>query len=211
MTVLGMQQAGCKGLVEGRAAPRERYQPRHVVNCTPGIATGHRMREYIAGEVRAPKKQWFYEILDGTREAANVIHNEEDFMVVPDLDNNNPGTANWLVLFKDLSLHSIRDLRGEHVALLEHVRDTVVRLMGEARGYTARQVMCFFHYLPSVFQLHLHVCAPYGQYTTADVIKVHAVDTVVSNLRIDSDFYLKATLTTVVIQDSELAEIYYDT
>lgn len=32
----------------------------------------------------------------------------------------------------------------------------------------------------------------------------------VIELHIDSDFYLKATITTVVIQDSELAEIYQE-
>lgn len=59
-----------------------------------------------------------------------MVHYKEDFMVVADLDDNNPCTANWLVLFKDLSLHTIRDLQGDHIALLKHVHDTVVQLMG---------------------------------------------------------------------------------
>lgn len=54
------------------------------------------------------------------------------------------------------------------------------------------------------------MCSPYCQYTTANVIKVHAIDTVMSNLLIDGDFYLKAMLTTIMIQDAELAEIYHE-
>lgn len=202
--------------VDGRAKPvnpprnlqRERHMQRSIVQCTPQIAFGDSMQQYIEAQTQAAKKQWVYEIVEGEREVHSIIHQDADCVVVPDIDYNTSETANWLVIFKDTSLHSIRDLRGHHVELLQHVRDTALRLMQERLGFSETQVMCYFHYLPSVFQLHLHVCAPYGHYTTSDILKIQTIDSVISNLVIDPFFYEKATITTVIIGKGELNSIY---
>eukprot|EP00961_Rhodomonas_salina_P072100 967978-Rhodomonas_salina.1 len=82
--------------------------------------------------------------------------------------------------------------------MLRECKEACTVKMKQLTGFQEQNIMCYFHYLPSVFQLHLHVCAPYGQYTTPDILKVHPIDNVISNLEIDADFYAKATLTTVV-------------
>lgn len=191
-----------------RQANRERYMQRSIVHCTPATAFGAPMTEYVAAQTRSAKKQWIYEIIEGTREAADKILENEHFILTPDIEANTERTANWLAVFKDTSLHSIRSLDGRHVEILEEARDLCVAAMAARTGFRRHEIMCYFHYLPSVFQLHLHVCAPYGLYTTPDVYKVHPIDNVISNLRIDPQYYRRATITTVVVGKGELSNVY---
>jgi hypothetical protein len=187
---------------------RERFTQRRIVLCTPDVAHGDAMRAYIDAQTRSSRKQWIYEIIEGTREAEDKVFENSDFILTPDIEQNTANTANWLAVFKDRSLHSIRDLHGAHIPMLERARDECVAAMASRTGFRRHEIMCYFHYLPSVFQLHLHVCAPYGLYTTQDAYKVHPIDNVISNLRIDPDFYARATITTVVVGRGDLPAVY---
>jgi m7GpppX diphosphatase len=181
---------------------------RSIVQCTPEIAFGSPMAQYVRTQTLSSKKQWIYEILDGTREGESVILDTPSFALIPDIDANTEHTANWLAVFKDRSLRSLRDLNGSHVQMLRTARDRCTNKIVEHTRLPREQVMCYFHYLPSVFQLHMHVCAPYGHYTTPDIFKIHPVDNVISNLLIDTDFYRKATITTVVVGRGDLHSVY---
>jgi hypothetical protein len=192
----------------GPGPARERFTHRRIVHCSPDVAFGDAMREYIEAQTRSSRKQWIYEIIEGTRETEDKVWENSDFILTPDIEQNTASTANWLAIFKDRSLHSIRDLRGTHVPMLERARDECVAAMASRTGFRRHEIMCYFHYLPSVFQLHLHVCAPYGLYTTQDAYKVHPIDNVISNLRIDPDFYARATITTVVVGRGDLPAVY---
>ena len=187
---------------------RERFTQRRIVHCTPQVAFGNAMRDYIDAQTRSSRKQWIYEIIEGVRETEEKVFENDDFILTPDIEQNTSTTANWLAIFKDRTLHSIRSLRGAHIPVLERTRDICVASMAARTGFRRHEIMCYFHYLPSVFQLHLHVCAPYGMYTTQDVYKVNPIDNVISNLRIDPLYYERATITTVVVGRGDLPTIY---
>lgn len=183
--------------------------PRAVVTCSPEIAFSDRMRNYVESQRNSPRKQWIYGIIDGTYETENRITDTEDVVILPDTEvPNTDMITNWLAVFKDTSLHSIRDLRGHHVPLLKRVRTLCMDSICEHGGYHQNNVMIYLHYVPSIYQLHLHICAPYGQYTTPDVCKIHPIDTIISNLEIDPEYYCKVHITTAVVNRGELAEIY---
>jgi hypothetical protein len=54
--------------------------------------------------------------------------------------------------------------------------------------------MAYVHYPPSVYQLHVHFCFPYGQYCHRDAFRVHSLANIINNLEIDADYYTKVTL-----------------
>ncbi|EKX47560.1 hypothetical protein GUITHDRAFT_137339 [Guillardia theta CCMP2712] len=167
------------------------------------------MRTYVEEQVRCPRKQWIYEILEGTREKEAVLVETADMIFLPDTEaRNDKDTVNWLAIIKDRSLRSLRDLRGEHADMLQRAQTTCVDYILNTRNFDKHDVMAYIHYLPSVFQLHIHFCAPYGSYTARDAIyKLHPLDNVISNLRIDSDYYRKAHISTVVTERA-LIDIY---
>lgn len=189
-------------------APMKPLQ-RSVVLCTPSISNSEVMQRYITSQTQAEKKQWVYDVLNGVREAENHLLNTPDFILLPDTETvNSKDVVNLLAIFKDVSLKSIRSLDGRHIELLRDCRDQCLEFITNRMGFDRTQILSFFHYLPSVFQLHVHFCAPYGQYTTLDICKIHPLDMVISNLEIDAEYYKKVSLTTVVIGRGELNSIY---
>lgn len=195
-----------------RVLPRERnggsYE-RCIVACTPGFAFGHDMQDFISNQVNLPRKQWIYEVIDGEREQDNVLIDIPEMVFLPDTHALNDGkTINWLAICKDRSLKTLRDLRGHHVKLLKRIRLQCTEFIMATTGWKKHNIMAYIHYLPSVFQLHIHFCAPYGSYTTLDVLKVHPLDTVISNLEIDPEYYRKVTLSTVVVGNANLLNVY---
>lgn len=188
---------------------RYRSTQRHVVNCTPTTANSRAMQIYVANQTKQPKKKWIYDIIAGSREQDAIIFQNKDFILLPDTDAVNTSEVwNWLAVFTDTSLKTLRCLRQEHIKMLETCRDVGTKKLAAASGYAETQIMCYFHYLPSVYQLHLHFCAPYGQYTTADACKIHCIDNVISNLQIDSEYYKKAVITTVVTGNGDLLMVF---
>jgi hypothetical protein len=77
--------------------------------------------------------------------------------------------------------------------------ENVAKKVSSMATCNQEQPMIYFHYPPSVWQLHLHVTIPSdGLYTTNSMQKVFFLQDVVSNLKIDFDFYSKATMTYVL-------------
>lgn len=80
----------------------------------------------------AQKDAWVELILDGQKEAENVIFEDAEIMLVKDYkwqDEANLNELKYLVLFKDKTIRSLRDLDGDrHLELLERVQ-----LEGEAK------------------------------------------------------------------------------
>ena len=181
--------------------PRK-WKQRVVIRETPESAL--RATPFIEQEIA--RKQWIYGVINGEKESDKVKYNCDDFMVLPDADAQNTGRVlNWLVIFKDLSLRRLRDLRGHHVPLLQRIRDTLAQLV------PLRDTMLYFHNPPSVWQLHLHVASPCDVLrTTNDMQKVQFLDDVVSNLQIDSEYYSKVTMTYVLPVGHDLIRLVGD-
>lgn len=189
-----------------------RSLPRHVVLCTPEIAFGDEMERYMEAQRRAMKKQWIFDIINGSAEKEFCLLETKDYIVLPDTEAPNSATLlNWLVVFKDTSLRTIRDLKAEHVPMLRQCHEDCIRKICNITSFSRNNVVAYFHYLPSVFQLHLHVCAPSGQYTTFDVYKIHPIENVISNLEQYPDYYRKTNIATVIMVKGELQQIFNGT
>ena len=111
---------------------------------------------------------------------------------------------NWLVIIKNRSIKTIRDLDASHVSMLERVKSMCVERVEKEIGVEHDEIMFYVHYHPSVYQLHIHVAYPYMQNTHRDIYRIHSLDSIISNLKVDSEYYRKATLQVSVSKDSVL-------
>jgi hypothetical protein len=127
----------------------------------------------IAGNA-APKEEIF---LDGT-----------DWMLVLGSSYSAPDVW-YFVIFKDLTLHTIRDLRLSHVEMLKKLQREV-RLFLQANHSNHAEFRMYFHYLPSVFQLHLHVCGE----ASADRSRTQLLSCEVRNLLACDTWYKDALI-----------------
>lgn len=140
------------------------------------------------------KKGWIFDIIDGSRERHRVIHRENEFLLVKDSEK----FSNWLIIYTDKSLYSIRSLTSEHIPMLLNSLKTIQEHL------PLHNPMIYFHYPPSVWQLHLHIASlDYGLKTTKTMQKVVFLHDVLSSLAIDSNFYAKATITFITHSEQD--------
>ena len=111
---------------------------------------------------------------------------------------------NWLVIIKNRSIKTIRDLDASHVSMLERVKAMCVERVEKEIGVEHDEIMFYVHYHPSIYQLHIHVAYPYMQNTHRDIYRIHSLDSIINNLTIDPEYYKKATLQVSVSKDSLL-------
>lgn len=113
---------------------------------------------------------------------------------LPELDAQSHDTrTRYLVIFKNLDLKTLRDLRGHHVEMLLEMQEIVRNYLLKHHGARQRFYNIFFHYLPSVFQLHAHVSP---RRVTSNNIRRQPVNVVVRNLRANTLHYKTCLLYT---------------
>ena len=181
-----------------------RNRAKNVIHETATSYLDAPMQDFIQAEIA--KKQWIYKIIAGEKESEHVIYKSSDFIVIPDSDGvDDASILNWMVIFTDTKLMSMRNLRGEHIPMLKAVRDTIARLLQPEFS----SPMLYFHFPPSVWQCHLHIAAPCEILrTTNSMQKVHFIEDVISNLSIDSEYYSKVTMTYILPSSHELTQLH---
>ena len=158
------------------------------------------MQQHIESEI--VKSRWIYRVMDGTQEADQVLYSNDHYMIIPDRDAlNDSRVLNWMVIFKDQQLRSVRDLRGSHLDMLRAVKDQLGKLIDGP-------LMLYFHKPASVWQLHLHVASPCDAIrTTNDVQKVLFLEDCISFMELDPNFFHKVTMTYMINARHPVARI----
>ena len=156
---------------------------------SPEAYASDAVQRYVAEEVERPSKQWIHKVLRGQQESEEVRRSDRDFLLLPDTHRTNrkggvdqswvKTTLNWLCIPRDCSLRSLRDLRGEHVGLLEKMLRESLECIEAETGIPADEVMAYVHYPPSVYHLHVHFAYPYGQQTHSDQFWMHSLASVI--------------------------------
>ena len=184
---------------------------------SPEAYASDAVQRYVAEEVERPSKQWIHKVLRGQQESEEVRRSDQDFLLLPDPHRTNrkggvdqswvKTTLNWLCIPRDCSLRSLRDLRGEHVGLLEKMLRESLECIEAETGIPADEVMAYVHYPPSVYHLHVHFAYPYGQQTHRDPFRMHSLASVIQNLRLDGGYYERISLHVPVHADTCLSGI----
>lgn len=117
---------------------------------------------------------------------------------------------NWLAIVTDPSLRSVRDLRGEHVPMLEQMYEQCIGVIHNEFGVSRQDVMAFANYPPSVYRLHIHFCAPFFLSSAYDAFRMHSLSGIINNLKINADYYKLSTFYIPVHCGSDLHKVWED-
>jgi len=116
----------------------------------------------------------------------------DEYVVISDYkwDGRDVGALYLLVIFKDSSLRSIRDLTD--YAIVERAMQDAKRYCKEAYSISEESLCLYFHYRPSYFRMHMHVVNISRKpgmlgFLFRDVL----ADDVIKNLQIDPEYYKK--------------------
>jgi hypothetical protein len=174
--------------------------------CTPDAYKN--MDGFIDEECKHAHNAWIYDIINNNTSAWYTL-DEEIILEAPDwllVKNKHFGTdLRFLIIFKDTSLKTIRDLRQHHIALLKQAYHAVkyYLLKQQLHGYSF-----YFNYLPSVFQLHMHVNLRGSATTCKGNDRMQPLNVVINNLEYDSLYYTKALILTKYCKSIHRAQIH---
>jgi m7GpppX diphosphatase len=182
-----MRYEGNGNEARGMASALEPRRSRHFI-CFPEQYYHKAMQHVISANRRHRDQAWIFNLINGTaKHDREVIYIDTEHWL---LCSHPESDARFLVVFKDLRLHSIRDLRHEHVPMLRDVNRQVAAFLRGRFSRDVRDFKFFFHYMPSVFQLHMHVCLQH----TGDTLRIHSLQSVLYRLKIDDLWFQRALI-----------------
>jgi m7GpppX diphosphatase len=141
-------------------------------------------------------RQWIYDIFDGKKEQDRILYQDDDFVLIPDIkwDGKEKWELRVVAFFKDRKLHSMRDLTADNLELLEKVKNTGSKIINEKFKLDENQLKIFFHYRPTVWQLHMHFHCLFLKHTSSSIERAHSIYSVIENLKLDTDYFKKVKI-----------------
>ncbi len=158
---------------------------------------------------------WVYNILEHKKEQERIIFEDADpvtgFILLPDIkwDCKTVTTLSLLAIVHNKDLNSLRDLTGEHVQLLENIRSKSLKAIEEKFGVKKDKIRMFLHYQPTFYHLHVHI-NHLGNQSMGMPERNVAINQVIENLRVDTDYYKKVTIEYVVKKNEKIYELFKD-
>ncbi|CAF2370248.1 unnamed protein product [Rotaria sp. Silwood2] len=161
------------------------------------------VRSYI--EQNQLNVQWVYNIVDGKSERERILLENDEFIVLPDImwDGKAIESLHLLGLVKSHNIHSIRDLKPEHISMLESLLEKTTNFISSKYGISPKTIRAFFHYPPTFYHLHVHFTTLQNRICGCEVERAHLVQDVIDNIKLKNDYYQTKTLYyKVAINDS---------
>jgi m7GpppX diphosphatase len=100
--------------------------------------------------------KWLKNILNLQTETEKILFKGEKFIVVKNIGYDSKNDF-YLLAIPYEELRTIRDLRGKHKELLKLMKLKTLEI-AKKRNFEENDLYFFFHYHPSCYHLHLHVC-----------------------------------------------------
>jgi len=154
--------------------------------------------EYLKLEIKdnLKEKEWIYNIIDHKAEQESIIFEDDNIIIIPDYKwNHDIRGLHILGIYKDKSLRSIRDLDNSHYKMLQESIQTGCKIISNHYNFKIDNLLTFFHYHPSTWQLHVHFMNMNDKKTRSNVLpRSHLASTVIQNLESMPDYYKKIKL-----------------
>jgi m7GpppX diphosphatase len=156
------------------------------------------VKDYQLLNVQDTDKNWIYNIIDHKSESENIIYENDNLIFIPDYKwDNNIKNLHILGIFKNKNLNSIRDLNKDHIKILEECIIDGKKIIKEK--YHIDNLIIYFHYRPSVWQLHIHfINIDTNNKDSFTLHRAHLVSNVIQNLKYDTNYYKNANLEVLI-------------
>lgn len=141
--------------------------------------------------------EWIRKILSGRAEREKVLSRMPEFIVaydwkfdqIPESDGKIDNRKLHLLGIPKTPIRSIRDIRPEHIPLLQQIKAEGLRVCNDKYGVDASHTKIYFHYPPSTYHLHIHFT--WVGKTDEDTTFERALDfdSVIENIKRHADYY----------------------
>ena len=167
---------------------------------------------YIQDIVESGSLGWIENIVTGKKEVERLLLDTQDYVLNVDTKwKTHPDPfavpkEQWkshsskaiedlycLAIVKESGLASIRDLRAQHIPMLQDMALNCPMVIEETYGVPRNQLRIFFHYHPQFYHLHVHFTRLENE-IGCQVERGHLLSDVIQNLELDDEYYAKRTL-----------------
>jgi m7GpppX diphosphatase len=141
-------------------------------------------------------RTWIYNIIDGIDEQQKILYDDNEFIIVPSYvwDSQDIFKLHILAIFKDKSIHCIRELNGSHIHLLNKIKCKTLSIIKKKYKLNYYHIKMFIHYSPSTYQFHIHFANIYNKTCNSSCEYSHELNDVIFNLELNSNYYKIAPL-----------------
>lgn len=175
---------------------------------------------FIQKIVDSGSLSWIGHIIQGKKEQERLLYNDDNYIINIDTkwrthpDANKVPKEEWyqhpsiddlycLGITKDSSIRSLRDLRAEHIPMLQSMMTNGIQVIERIYGVPKDQIRIFIHYQPQFYHFHIHYTRIHNE-IGCQVERGHLVLDVIQNLTLDSEYYKKRTITHKISTSSEI-------
>ena len=160
---------------------------RNTSICSPETYYDRGFQRLLAENRR--HNQWIFDLMTlPDCPGEKVFHDTPDWLLARDL-HRGPDNR-YLVVFRDEQLFCIRDLRARHVGMLRGLLSFLRQWLPVQEPLLHGKYHLYFHYMPSVFQLHMHV----SMRKAPDSLRAQDVQHVIRNLEQAGTWYKDALI-----------------
>lgn len=195
----------------GKALPRLPYKTPGGVSttrptsiCSPDTYYDASVHHRMLQRRQQTEHRWIFDLMAGHATNEEIFIENEEWMLCRD---RHPGPEDrFLVVFKDTSLYTIRELHGAHVPMLLNVQNACRRFLQEHCAHDANTPHAwrlYFNYMPSVLQLHLHV----SRHTSHCSTRIQPLCCVIRNIQSNPQHYTTALIMTCSNRPTEHARV----
>lgn len=148
-------------------------------------------RSNILPNIKSYDRKWLNDIFEHKREKEWILFEDDNVLLVPDqkfIKTNDVKQLHYLIFFKDEKLMSVRDVNDKNIQFINTYMKKCCEIIKNKYDVKS-DPMCYFHYFPSVWQLHMHIKFNYVK-GKRDILyeRVH------NNINEDGDYYMKASI-----------------
>ena len=151
--------------------------------------------------------KWIHELVTNYSEESIVLFRNWDMVLCKDIVWRDNGVNQFYLLgIPTKKIKTIRDLTANDIGLLKELKAKAFEIAHQY-GISKNKLYMFFHYHPSYYQLHLHVCICEHEALETNYLRHYYLDDVISKLEEDSDYWKKATLKFELLSNTKLFKI----
>lgn len=168
-------------------------------------------KPYIQSIVESGSLSWIENVVSGKKERERLLLEKDDYILNVDTkwrshpDAINVPRSEWyghesvahlycLVIVKDGSIASLRDLRSQHLPMLHSILGECPETIETIYGVKRDQLRMFVHYQPQFYHFHVHFTRLEND-IGCQVERGHLLSDIIQNLEMDGDYYTKRTIT----------------
>jgi hypothetical protein len=138
--------------------------------------------------------RWINELVFNKSEEIIVLERTSEYVICKDIVWKEESNSQFYILaIPTKSIKTIRELNVVDIGLLEELKSKCIQI-AKSYGVPKEKLYMYFHYHPSYYQLHLHVCITEHPALETKLLRHYQLDTVINKLKTEPDYWKNATL-----------------